>query len=122
MSRLKKSGFLDKLMFLVGLLLLWSLVRGFSEFKGAYRRVEEAKEVLDFEDIKNQQLKEKLEEVQKDDYIEKVVRNELNMQKEGEVVVVLSDDPTKVDVFGQENKLEIEENKQNWKKWLDLIR
>lgn len=122
MSRLKKNGLMSKLMFVVGLLLLWSLVGNLLDFKGAYRRVEEAGEILEREEVKNRELNERLGEVQKEEYIEKVIRDELNMQKEGEVVVVLSDDVTKVDVFGQENKPEKEEDKKNWEKWLDLIR
>lgn len=122
MSRLKENGFLSRLMFIVGVLLLWSLIGNFLDFKGAYRRVEEAGEILEREEVKNRELNERLSEVQREEYIEKVIRDELNMQKEGEMVVVLSDDVTKVDVFGQENKSEIVEGKENWEKWFDLIR
>ncbi|MBU1256558.1 septum formation initiator family protein [Patescibacteria group bacterium] len=119
MSRLKKSGFLGKLMFLVGLLLLWSLMKGFFELRGAYKRVDEAKEVLEIEETKYEELKEKLEEVQEEEYIERVIRNELNMQKEGETVVVLQD--------GELSKIPDQvrddvEKKENWEKWLDLWR
>jgi cell division protein FtsB len=119
MSRLKKNGFWGKLMFLVGCLLLWSLVKGFFEFRVAYKRIDEAKEVLNLEEVKNQDLKHKLEEVQKEEYLEKVIRNELNMQKEGETIVVLPDND-KLQITNY--KLQIEKKKENWEKWLDLIK
>jgi len=119
MSRLKKDQFFSKLIFLVGLLLLWSLVRGFLGFRKAYRRVDEAKEVLEAEETRNLKLDEKLKEVQKEDYIERTIRNELNMQKEGETVVVLPNSE-KVQVF--DTNQPVEEEKKNWMKWLDLIR
>ena len=120
MSRLKKSDFLSKLVFLIGLLLLWSLIRGFIGLKQAYRRVDEAKEVLEAEEVKHDELVERLKEVQKKDYVEKVIRNELNMQKEGEMIVILSDD-NKLQITNY--KLQIEEiEKANWEKWLDLVR
>jgi cell division protein FtsB len=122
MSRLKKSGFLSKLLFLVGLLLLWSLVKGFLELKRAYKRIDEAKEVANIEQVRHEELEKKLEEVQKEEYIEKVIRDELNMQKEGETVVVLQDSFMVDSGTEQETKVPDEKKKQNWEKWLDLVR
>ncbi len=119
MSRLKKSSFLGKLVFFVGLLLLWSLVKGFQELKRAYIRVDEAKEMLKVEEVKHEELKEKLGEVQKEEYIERVIRNELNMQKEGEMVVVLQDGEN---LQFTDKEPQTEEKKENWEKWLDLLR
>lgn len=119
MSRLKNNEFLGKFMFVIGLLLLWSLVKGFWGFRKAYRRVDEAKEVLKAEEIKNQELEDKLKEVQKEDYIERVIRNELNMQKEGETVVVLPDNEF-LKVLEPDSP--IEEEKRPKEKWLDLVR
>lgn len=118
MSRLKRSGFLSKLVFFVGLLLLWSLVKSFLGFGGAYRRVDEAKKMLENEENKNKQLKDKFEEVQKNEYIEKVIRNELNMQMEGETIVVLPDN--KQDEFPQAR--DDEDKKKNWEKWWNLVK
>jgi cell division protein FtsB len=119
MSRLKKDRFFGKLIFIVGLLLLWSLIRGFLGFRRAYKRVDEAKEVLEIENRKNEELEAKLQEVQKDDYIDKVVRNELNMQKEGETVIILPDNDF---VQINESELPTEEEKRIVDKWFDLIR
>lgn len=120
MSRLKKSDFLSKLVFLIGLLLLWSLIQGFIGLKQAYRRVDEAKEILEVEEVKHDELVKRLEEVQKKDYLEKVIRNELNMQKEGEVVVVLQDNGEIP--INDTLEAQIEEKGNTWEKWLDLVR
>lgn len=126
MSRLKNNSFLSKLVFLVGLLLLWSLMKGFLGLREAYKRVELAEEMLKVEEVRHKELKEKLEEVQKDEYVERVIRNELNMQKEGEIVVVLQDDDglqvADDTLFGDEQDLQTGVEKKNWEKWLDLMR
>ena len=105
-------------MFLVGLLLLWSLVKGFFELKMAYKRVDEAKEELVVEEVKYEELKKRLDEVQREDYVEKVVRNKLNMQKEGETIVVLPDND-KLQITPHQRT---EDEKENWEKWLDLLK
>jgi len=119
MSRLNNNGFLGKLMFFVGLLLLWSLVKGFLELRRAYKRVDEAKMVLEAEEIKHEELEKKLSEVQNGEYIEKVIRNELNMQKDGEMVLVLQDNENLQITDTEPN---VEKEKENWEKWLDILR
>jgi len=106
-------------MLVIGCLLLWSLIRGFWGFRKAYKRVDEAKEILKAEEVKNLRLENKLEEVQKEDYLERVIRNELNMQKEGETVVVL---PNNGSLKILDISLPIEQEKEPREKWLDLIR
>jgi cell division protein FtsB len=124
MSSLKNKEILSKLVFLVGLLLLWSLVRGFWSMRKAYRRIDEAEKMLWLEEVKHEELEEKLNKVQGEDYVEEVIRNELNMQKEGELVVVVEKDgvlgsPRDVRVDEEETK---DDGKGNLEKWLDVVR
>lgn len=119
MSRNKKKAINGGwLVIFLGLVLVWSLSKGLWEVREGYRRVEEAEKVLRQEKEKKESLEEEYERVQDDEYIERVVRDELNMQKSGETVVVLPDNEILKleDSLNEENKAE-----KNWVKWWNLI-
>ena len=119
MSRNKKnSKFWGWLVLLLGLILVWSLSKGLWEIREGYKRIGEAEEVLLQEKKKKGILELEHEMVQDDDYIEKIVRDELNMQKTGEIIVVLPDNETfeLEDIKNQE-----EESENNWLRWWNLI-
>ena len=117
MSRFKRSSFLNWLVFLIGLGLVWSLIKGLLQAKRAYLRVDEAEIMMKEEKERHDELLAELEEIQTEEYTERVVRNDLNMQKEGEIVVVISEK-------GEENTEEQrgeDKEKKNWKRWRDLV-
>ena len=103
---------------ILGLVLIWSLSKGLWEVREGYKRVEEAEGVLRQEKEKKESLEKEYERVQDNEYIEKIVRDELNMQKGGETVVVLPDRESLrlEDSLNEENKAE-----KNWVKWWNLI-
>lgn len=103
----------------LGIYLVWVLARGIWDIRLAYRRIDEAREVLALEQAKAEKLKEKWEEVQTREYLEKVARNDLNMQKEGETIVVIprTQEPKNSKIEEKEN---IEE--PNYLKWWNLVR
>ncbi len=101
--------------------LIWVLAWGMVDIKLAYRRIDEAREILAQEQAKAEKLKAKWEEVQTREYLERVARNDLNMQKEGETVVVLTGEEKQ----GPESKIGNQEEtieEPNWKKWWNLVR
>ena len=103
----------------VGVYLAWTLAKGVLELRLAYRRIDEARQVLALEQARGEELKRKWAEIQTPEYLEKVARNDLNMQKEGETVVVIQNN--------QELKNSRTQNMENidvpnWQKWLSLIR
>ena len=101
---------------LVGFVFLWSLGRGVAQIEKAYENISRAKERLKEEESKYTELERRREEVQTEDYRERVIRDDLNMQKEGEVVVILPEEETKSpDMVGEE------EDKPNWLKWWELV-
>lgn len=67
----------------------------------------------------NRQLKKRLSEVEKDDFVESQARNKLNMSKEEETVVMI--DSGVLDRQIQQNKKEQPLELQNWQKWLKLL-
>ena len=104
----------------IGLYLTWVLARGILDIKQAYRRVDESREKLAEAQAKNEELKKKMAEVQTREYVEKVARNELLMQKAGETVAVLTNNqPASAKSYG-----EAEEEKElpNYLKWWNLIK
>lgn len=119
MSRNKKnSRFWGWLVLFLGLILVWSLSKGLWEIREGYKRISEAEEILLQEKEKKGILELEHETVQNNEYIEKIVRDELNMQKIGETVVVLPDN----EAFELEDiKNQEEESEKNWLKWWNLI-
>jgi len=94
------------------------LAKDVFQIKKGFGRVKEAKIRLEREELKNVELLKKYDAVRTDEYRERLIREQLNMQKEGEVIAVL---PTKiVDKSVPENS--VLSGFANWEKWLNLIR
>ena len=91
---------------------LWQLYK-------AGGRVEEARLKLVAEREKNEGFKKRLLEVKSDEFIEKEAREELNMQKPGDLVVILPEiDLTAMDDRDEEAKA----STPNWMKWFLLFK
>lgn len=99
--------------------LIWVLVRGIGDIRQAYRRIDEARGRLAVTEAKNEVLKKKLVEVQTREYVERVARDELLMQQEGETVVVL---PRIDEAAAKADQGEVKEEEiPNYLKWWRLI-
>lgn len=72
-----------------GLSLIWNLSVGLVEIKTAYLRLSEAEETLKAKEERKKTLETRLVEVKGENYIEKVARDKLAMQKPSETVVLL---------------------------------
>ncbi len=104
----------------IGFYLIWTLARGVFELRTAYARIDDARRALALEQTKGEQLKKKWDEVQTAEYLEKVARNDLNMQKEGETIVVLpSNQPASAESYGEAKE---EKELPNYLKWWNLVR
>jgi cell division protein FtsB len=119
---LNKLGDYSKfLMVLVALFLGISLYRNFSNIKRSDERIEAARERV--EDLKreNNRLKQELQEKQSEEFIEKELRDKLNLAKEGEIIVVLPDDEVLRKLAPKETEEEEVLPDPNWKKWFKLF-
>ena len=106
---------------MLGVYLLLVFSRGLWEIKQAYLRMAEARGQLATEEAKRQDLKKKEAMVTNVDYIERVARDNLNMQKEGELVVVIPKTP--IDAKALVGRQETDANSEpNWRKWWKLVR
>lgn len=119
MSRNKENNkFGWWLVLFLGLVMVWSLGKGLWEAREGYKRIGEAEKFLRQEEEKKDTLDSEYERVQNDEYIEKTIRDGLNMQRSEEMVVVL---PDKEYLGLEDEKNYVEGGKKNWFKWWNLI-
>lgn len=108
---------LASLMF--GLILVWNLGKGVWEVRVAYRRLDEARSELVGEENKRIKLEAKLAEVSTPDYVERIARDKLAMQRTGETVVLIEGDEGKKE--RGETRVEEVVDDPNYLKWWKLI-
>lgn len=109
-----------KLAFLVVIwLAIWSLAKDLAKVRKGFERVEEARVRLGKAQEKNRDLKQKMAAVETDYFKEKVIRDKLNMQLPGEIVVVL---PEEIKAFNDIDEGVEQKEKSNWEKWWRVIK
>lgn len=102
-----------------GLVMVYNLGRGLWEVKVAYRRLDEARSQLQYEEEKKLELEAKLAEVSTKAYVERVARDKLAMQRNGETVLVVEGGEAKE---GEREILRSEMPEEpNYLKWWRLI-
>jgi len=113
----------------VGIYLSWTLGNGVLELRLAYRRIDEARQILAMEQSRGEELKRKWDEIQTPEYLEKVARNDLNMQKEGETVVVIEKTQklknfwrSQISLRKTKTQKSEDVDEQNWERWWNLVR
>lgn len=104
----------------VGVYLALSWGRGLFEIRQAGKRLEEAQKGLQQAQAYHQKLLARWDQVRTSEYQEQVARNDLNMQKEGETVVVVmnKNEIPRTNVQAQSEASNI----PNWLKWWGLLR
>ena len=120
-TREKVSRYSNILVIIFAAFLLISLVRNINRINKAGKRIEEKSfKVQDLAED-NEKLKRQLEEIESTEYIEKQIRNNLGMAREGEIVIVLpEDDVLRVyapEEFVEEDVVPV----PNWVKWKNLF-
>lgn len=84
-----KNRWIQLLIVAVGLYIIWASAKSLLDLRKAGGRLEQAREALNQIKKDNQELKVKLAEVNSEEFVEKEARDKLNLQKSGEVVVVI---------------------------------
>jgi cell division protein FtsB len=113
-----KKDWMKGIILVIAWILIFSLAKDLWQVKKGYSRIDEAKNRLIEEEAKNQMLKDKLSIVTTEEYKEKIMREQLNMQKIGEVVAVLP----KNDILGTTGQKVEEKTMENWEKWWSLLK
>jgi cell division protein FtsB len=117
------SRYLGWFLVFFGFYLVLVLSKGVWEMRGAYKRLGEAQINFEKEKDKREVLLRQIEEATSPAYIEKVARDELGMQLEGETLVVLSGRGE--GIISNQNQVKSGgefSSEQNWQKWWRLIR
>jgi cell division protein FtsL len=121
----KTKGALKKLtnygILVVLAFLCLSLVRSVNRTRRAMSEIAEVQKRVDNLRQENEEMERRLEEESSGEFIEKQLRDKLNMAKNGEIVVVLPD-PEIVKKFApkvEEEHLNLPD--PNWKKWMKLF-
>jgi cell division protein FtsB len=109
---------LSLLIFLLSILLIINLSRDIYRLYRVKERIEQTGEKLEKVEQENRQLKDKKEHYRSEDFIEKEIRDKLQMAKPGEKIVIL---PQNIGQEEKKEKTEEEIEKQTWQKWLDLF-
>ena len=102
----------------VGGVLIWGSLKSLLDLRKAGGRVDQAKQDLVELKAQNQDLKKKLTEVSSNEFVEKEARDKLNLQKPGEVVVLM---PKNDQEMAQEDQVAAEKPLSNPEKWWKLF-
>ncbi len=120
MSINKKLSFL---ILIFSFVLIANLVRGIARLKSAQQRVIKVEERLVKVKKENEELEQKRNHYQSDQFVEEQIRNKLQMAKPGETVLIL---PEEIQIAAREAEKETPEDKDgekaNWQKWIELFK
>jgi hypothetical protein len=117
-TKTDKKGWIKATILIIAWLLIFSLAKDLWQVKKGFARIDEAQSRLKEEEAKNQMLKDKLAVVMTEGYKEKIIREQLNMQKVGEVVAVLPKNGTTAGLEASNDEKTVE----NWEKWWTLLK
>lgn len=115
------SRYSNLLVILFALFLVLSLFRNVNRINKARARIGEKN--VDVQELAedNEELRRRIEEIESTEYIERQIRDNLGMVKEGEVVIILPEDDV-LRSLAPEVFVEVEDIPQaNWEKWKDLF-
>lgn len=105
----------------LGIYLIVSLSRDWWQLSKKGERVEKMAAKKEALVVENKELKEKLEYVDSDEFVEKEARNKLNMSKENEVIVVLPVDKLSQLSQNVNKNKETDEDLANYQQWWHLF-
>ena len=117
----KVSRYSNLLVILFALFLLLSLFRNVNRINKARARIGE-KNVDVYELAEdNEELKRRIEEIESTEYIERQIRDNLGMVREGEVVIILPEDDVLRDLAPEVLVEKEDIPYANWEKWKNLF-
>lgn len=114
-----KKKLIPSLIIIFSLYLIVSLSREIVDLIKKEKIIEEEQVKLEKLEVETQVLREQLDYVQSEEFVEKEAREKLGLTKEGETIVILPEDFEEIVELSQKG-IEPEEL-PNWKKWLSLF-
>jgi len=104
------------ILIIISFILAVNLFRSHKTLKDRADYIKDAENRLKEEEVTKIELERKLAQVQSREYIEKQIREKLNLGKEGEVVVIIpSISPKVLPTLPPQGK------RANWQKWMEIF-
>ncbi len=112
----KKIGFF--VIMITSLVIIYNLSQSIYTLWQKKQLVVDARQEAERQKKKNQELKSKLREIDRPQFIEEEARNKLFLVKPGEQVVVLSEKDL---IATDSGKIKPKDTRPNWKRWWDMF-
>ena len=119
--KVRLSKYLTYILIIFLVMLTLSLFRNISRIRQTNQKIEEKKERVEKLKKENEELARKLEIVDRTEFIEKKLRDDLGLAKEGEIVVILPSEDVLKSLAPDYEEEEDSLPDPNWKKWLNLF-
>ncbi|KKQ36380.1 MAG: Septum formation initiator [Candidatus Woesebacteria bacterium GW2011_GWA1_37_7] len=117
----KLDKFIVYLLLIIFALLSLSLYRNMARITKSKSTVDEAGERVNKLENEKKELEARLSEVSSEYYIEKQIRDKLNLTKEGEIMVILPPEDVLRKLAPKEEEKEAVLPDPNWRKWIKLF-
>lgn len=105
----------------LSIFLFISVFKSFAHVKRAEERLDSARERVVNLESEKMRLQSELERSQSEEFIETQLRNQLNLAREGEIVIVLPDEEFLRSLAPEDEPENQGELVQIWKKWVILF-
>ena len=119
--KVKLGKYLTYILIIFLVMLALSLFRNISRIRQTNLKIEEKKERVEKLKKENEELTKRLEIVDEAEFIEKKLRDDLGLAKEGEIVVILPSEEVLKSLAPDYEEEEDSLPDPNWKKWLNLL-
>ena len=103
------------------LLFVGSLMQTYRKIQKINKEIASRQNQLESLKKEEEELKKKYEEITSDEYIEKQLRNQLNLAKDNEIVLVLPPDEVLKKLVPPDEEEETFDIRPNWRKWIDVF-
>jgi cell division protein FtsB len=118
-NRLK--AYVKYVVVIFSIFLVFSLVRNINNRNESLRTIANKESAVKDLEGENQELRESLDKIRSDAFIEKQIRDQLGLAKSGEIVLVLPEDDVVRNLVPDRPKEEEELPDPVWKKWYKLF-
>ncbi|MFC1710379.1 septum formation initiator family protein [Patescibacteria group bacterium] len=119
--KVKLGKYLTYVLVILLVMFALSLFRNVSRIKLTNQKITEKKEKVEKLIKENEEIAKKLETVDKAEFVEKKLRDDLGLAKEGEIVVILPSEEILRSLAPDYDEEEDTLPDPNWKKWINLF-
>lgn len=116
-----KNKMMTVLLIIAVILFIVSLVQTSIKIRKINREVQSRENQLERVRKEEEELKRKYEEITSNEYMERQLRNQLNLAKDNEIILILPEDDVLRKLVPQDIEEKFDDIRPNWRKWADLF-